>query len=147
MSPVFYYRLHRKHEMWGAAEGPIRWGGRDGGPGVGHSSRGPKAVLGEGVVCSIACLSGPKSVEARASEPQWLRRLWCGLLLPLFAVSVSQSVRPAAHLCAVHSCSLCQITLASCYYLAKVYFVCVFCRSLCCILRLFYTTVSWRNKV
>jgi len=39
----------------------------------------------------------------------------CRLLLPLFAVSVCPSVCCQAQLCVVHSCSLCQITLAFCY--------------------------------
>jgi len=32
----------------------------------------------------------------------------------MFAVSVCQSLCHVAQLCVVHSCSLCQITLASC---------------------------------
>jgi len=40
----------------------------------------------------------------------------CRLLLLMFMVSVCQSICLAAQLCVVHSCSFCQITLASCYF-------------------------------
>jgi len=51
-----------------------------------------QAKLGE--ARSIACITGPDLGEARASVPQWLRRLWCVLYLraPTHSALVSHKI-------------------------------------------------------